>query len=572
MPPLLKRRPSNRSKDRKVPSIPLHLFFKKLLPALSRVEECPSIDDNSVASWATCFASEERTSVQYLLSEILSKFSDGSTSDATFAKAAERFWLAEQKCKETNEAFWSGRVRQSPLFPVIVRAREQMHGLLGESPRLEEVAKYFGWGPGATTRLPRRRADAAHKYSGKPETTAGNLRYAAAAVCSVPLWKAGVDFDEYLSGRAFSVVPGNKVITVPKNRRTDRCIAIEPDMNIYVQKGFGGVIRRLLRRWHVDLNDQSPNQRLALAGSIGGQFATIDLSMASDTVSRAIVEFLVPAKWVDALEQARSPFGFFEGKAFLYAKFSSMGNGFTFELESAIFCALCRACYRHLGIEGRPVVYGDDLIVDTRAYQLVVDVLELCGFSCNTEKSFSAGPFRESCGKHYLAGADVTPFYIRRPVKGLEEVILLHNNLWRWALRTGNMCDELRDVLSWIRSFAPLWLQKQSIPDGLGDVAFVSEEPQLARQRHPYQWEVCRLYVWSNSSREEEVDLPGLLIKALHRCETVKRFEPDGTIHSYMNLDDCLAGSAFPLSVRGYSKRKLIVHCSPHASSVVFSI
>lgn len=536
-------------------SIPLNLFFQKFLPLVGCNNGLPEgLDDDATADFicGNHFAGVDRK-VEYLLSEVVSKFSTGKTSSASYAEAKRRFWLAEDRCKDTNLRFWSGRIRHSPCYPAILQARKQIYDLLGPEPCLGEVERYLGWGPGATTRLPRRRSDSAYKYSGKPESTAGNLVLASAAICSVPLWKREVFSEESNPEAAITVVQGNKVLTVPKNRKTDRVIAIEPDMNIYVQKGFGGVIRSALRRWGVDLNDQTPNQRLAREGSISGRFATIDLSMASDTISRAIVEFLLPPKWVAFLEQARSPFGFFEDQRIFYAKFSSMGNGFTFELESMIFCALCRACYRLLGIEGRPVVYGDDIIVDTRAFELVIHTLSECGFEANAKKSFGSGPFRESCGKHYLDGTDVSPFYIRRPIKGLEELILLHNNLWRWS-RLVSVVD-FEPLLQWLRAMAPKWMQNQTITDDLGDGAFVGDTVTCRRRRHPYQWDVAVINVWSPRSFEKETDVPGLLLKSLRRLDgaDLERTPMSGD-------DGCPYVSVFPLAQGGYKRRKLLVH------------
>jgi hypothetical protein len=87
------------------------------------------------------------------------------------------------------------------------------------------------------------------------------------------------------------MVSGNNVDWVPKNYKTDRTIAIEPDWNMFLQKGLGGLLRRRLRRVGQDLNDQSTNRFCAAVGSIDGSLATLDMSMASDTVAYRLVEF-----------------------------------------------------------------------------------------------------------------------------------------------------------------------------------------------------------------------------------------------------------------------------------------
>jgi hypothetical protein len=376
--------------------------------------------------------------------------------------------------------------------------------------------------------------------------------FAHAAIRMSPLWKSGVGLSDSNLETGLTVVPGNKVITVPKNRKTDRCIAIEPDMNIYVQKGFGSVLRRRLLSWSIDLNDQRPNQVAAYIGSSNGSLATIDLSMASDTISRSVVEALLPPLWVTALEQCRSTHGFFEDKLVCYQKFSSMGNGFTFELESLIFASLARAVYRYLKIEGRPLVYGDDIVVATQAVDLLLDVLSLCGFTVNPDKSYWEGPFRESCGKHYYEEVDVTPFYVRRPMQDIADVLLNHNNLVRW-IRQGDLDREpFRPLLEWMKSLVPRWLQKTSVPDGIGDFAFIGDV--LGGTRHSC-WEGFRIFpAWSPFSASVETDCEGLLLKALRRVD--RRV-------SYLRMDSKYPPGIFPLRKGGYGKRKLVVYCSP---------
>jgi len=138
---------------------------------------------------------------------------------------------------------------------------------------------YFGFGPGASYDVKRSVSQAPNKYGKeKPSTTMGNLDLAVAAVRSHSVWR---DFHTSVSGQDptqwFTIVPGNKVVTVPKNSKTDRIIAIEPTMNMYIQKGLGGCIRNCLRRVGVDLNDQTKNQRLAREGSLSGSLCTLDL-------------------------------------------------------------------------------------------------------------------------------------------------------------------------------------------------------------------------------------------------------------------------------------------------------
>jgi hypothetical protein len=156
-----------------------------------------------------------------------------------------------------------------------------------------------------------------------------------------------------------------------------------------------------------------------------------------------------------------------------------MGNGFTFEVESLIFWAIASTVVQAVTgtryfRDHRVLVYGDDIIVPSCAYDQTLQALKVFGFIPNAEKSYGAGPFRESCGFHGFAGLDVTPFYIRRKISKLKDLFLLHNNLVRWGNRSlGYRDDRLRELLAWVRSHAPEEWRKPRICDGYGDGAFI---------------------------------------------------------------------------------------------------
>jgi len=389
----------------------------------------------------------------YLACELMSKFPSWDIGVDRVQVALQKFAEAETICAEANhrlarpleDTVYGATSLESYIFV----ARAKIRSLL-RSFSWDRCAQHFGHGPGGTFATPRKRGDAYYKFGDKkPTTTKACLGLAYAALCQVPTWfnhvtgwtgRATVDVMRELAAYAdefFTVVPGNKVITVPKNAKTDRTIAKEPLMNQYIQSGIGGEIRRKLKLVGVNLDDQTSNQRLAFDGSVNGTLATMDLSMASDSVSMELVRLLLPEDWVAAIELCRSPFGILpSGEKVFYQKVSSMGNGFTFELESLIFWALCSAVIHQTGDkETRVGVYGDDLIFSVDAYGEVERLLRACGFQPNAKKSFSTGPFRESCGKHYFRGLDVTPFYIREDVQSSERLVHASNSLRQWAFR-----------------------------------------------------------------------------------------------------------------------------------------
>lgn len=229
----------------------------------------------------------------------------------------------------------------------------------------------------------------------------------------------------------------NSIFTVPKNNEINRCAAKEPDWNMFLQKGLGGIIRDRLLKAGINLNDQSINRRLAHEGSVTGKLATVDLSAASDSITTSLVKVLMPQDWLTALFSTRSEFGLLDGNLHKWELFSTMGNGFTFELESLIFYALLRAVKYHFGIKGKASVYGDDIICPVEAVMPLMSVFAFCGFRVNSDKSFFEGPYRESCGGHYVHGIDVTPIYIRGPVNDVPSLINLINQFRRWACVDG---------------------------------------------------------------------------------------------------------------------------------------
>jgi hypothetical protein len=231
------------------------------------------------------------------------------------------------------------------------------------------------------------------------------------------------------------VVPGSRITTVPKSYKTDRTIAIEPTMNVFLQLGVDGIIRRRLRsRWNYDLDDQKLNQDLARVGSENGSFATLDLSAASDTISMQVICDLIPTDWFHYLYSLRCHEGTYDGELVNFQKFSSMGNGYTFAIESLIFGSIVRWCYKkvfgYYPKKGLTAVYGDDLVVPTECASLVIQILELFGFSVNEDKSFVQGGFRESCGKDYFYSVLVRPVFLKRELNNVQSLYYLHNSLW----------------------------------------------------------------------------------------------------------------------------------------------
>lgn len=470
------------------------------------------------------FSSLEAARNTVLLSELFSKYDDGKPSEKKEATTWERFHDAESTCRETNAKVFE-TFQHDPFW---VNVRRRIWDLLGVFS-WDECATDFRFGPGGTTRLPHAKRFAAYKYSGQPESTLGNAGLATCAIRMFPLWNQSVLLSGGTPEQLVKVVRGNSVITVPKNYKTHRTIAKEPCMNVYVQLGIGAAIRRRLKRNGVDLNDQTINQQRALQGSIAGLLATVDLSMASDSLAYEVVSWLLPNDWWYALEQCRSPVGVLpSGEVIHYQKFSSMGNGYTFELESLIFWAIAQQVCRPNVNERETLatVYGDDIILPSQFCGDLFVRLREAGFTPNPKKTHAEGCYRESCGKHYFQGADVSPFYIRKKVDRLDRLFLLHNNLYRWLAVAG---IDGTDLLKGLRRFAPASWRKPRLPDGFGDGAFIGAVDELRLDSHLKGWEGWQVKALVRMSCDLGPELPdGQLMASLKAVSTRRDSDPLG--------------------------------------------
>lgn len=298
----------------------------------------------------------------------------------------------------------------------IARAQAFIAECLGPfSVFLEELPSRIRLTSGATSTRARKDSQPYKKVGMKPVATRG----------AEPYLKALYAFYGYPAPRV-RVSSTNRVEFVPKNCFTERTIACEPEGNIPLQLAFDDYVKSRLKRYGINLSDQSVNQELARLGSIEREgvspYATVDIENASGTLSFNTVAALIPYEWFKYLTDIRSPHYRIDnngrGK---YAMFSSMGNGATFALETLVFASFCAA----VSPGDRWSVYGDDIIVPPRDYQKLVKLLKFFGFKVNTDKSYASGPFRESCGADWFNGELVTPFYIRKwKARG---AILAHN-------------------------------------------------------------------------------------------------------------------------------------------------
>jgi hypothetical protein len=326
----------------------------------------------------------------------------------------------------------------------------------------------------------------------------------------------------------------NRLIAVPKTQKAPRLIAAEPTAHQWIQQGIlRDLVSKMDRSWlgHcVSLRDQTPSQRLALSASTHGHLSTIDLSSASDRVSCWLVERMFRrnrsllkafhacrSRWLVNEIDKKSP------KFSKLRKFTTMGSALTFPTQTIIYAIACVGVdiwfrnslvregvrqpsadlsrlssafiRRELACSSRRVrVFGDDIIHPVDSTSLLIEVLTYFGLEVNTNKTFAAGFFRESCGVDAYAGVDVTPVYVNEvpndtKPESLISTVEVSNNLhlkglWRTA-------DYLVNAL-------PRWFRKElavkAVSSGaFGLSSFVGEDISHLKKRwndQLHHWEV----------------------------------------------------------------------------------
>lgn len=321
-------------------------------------------------------------------------------------------------------------------------------------------------GPGAS--LGTKRTDFLGKMFESELTTtdAGILKYYRSQLS--PRWADAEKWRTRVCGDV-DVRRGSSLSTVPKNEKTNRTICTEPTLNMYFQLGAGACLERLLKKGHnIDLSLQPDrNKAMARQGSVDGKFATIDLRSASDTISTTLVKRLLPNDLYVLLDLVRSKETQINGEWIRLHMFSSMGNGFTFPLQTLIFAELVRQAYVVLGIKPDTTdanrnysVFGDDIICLKEAYDFVCQVLSGSGFVVNDDKSFNAGAFRESCGGDYFRGFDIRAVFLRER-HDTQNIYSAFNRLARWSARYGIHLDGVLRYLKGLVDFQPVPLDEQ---------------------------------------------------------------------------------------------------------------
>lgn len=515
------------------------------------------------------------------------------------AKARELFWEAESQCFQANQRLsrllLDREAYGTRIGQFVSTWRKKVARILRSAPSWDSLTNDIRFGPGSTFLNTGPYVQMAYKLSDgytrteliepalKPWRETVWSRYAANGYQGVPADFGGTldwcstEHDAHFAQRDFEVIRGNRFTTVPKDAKKDRGICVEPSLNVAYQLAIGGEISRRLKRslgWD-KRTAQDYHRTLARIGSLTGAIATIDLSMASDTVCSNLVRLLLPDDWCDLVFRTRSSHTRLDGKWVLLEKFSSMGNGFTFELETLLFWTLALTVQDLEGIMTDPYtpglatsVFGDDMVVPSCTANSTVAALKFFGFKPNEEKTFLTGRFRESCGGDFLNGYDVRPVFLKTELKEPHELIALANGLYRIGDRFGAIYHSRNFIRPWFKvlDFIPSDIRCLRGPPELGDLVITDAQ---WRQRGQVTVRESRRYVrvW-RPVRYQETEFeqlrPGVLhALALFHCrggtakDYISRRVVTGPIGSEGGLALCLSllNDEAPRSVTGIPTR-----------------
>lgn len=420
----------------------------------------------------------------YLVTECMSKnklLPRGSFGESQEAVALRKWESYEDRCRETNLRIsnylnYGVPLGDAEVEDVITKATSLIGSWLDEldSSALEYAETQFRFGPGATSSSRGRDVLLSRKLTSRMDVSP-NLYPYWRSVLGSGFWSRHVT--------DVSLLAAERMGFAPKNAEAHRTIGIQATMNIFVQLGQGLLLRQRLKRGAgVDLEHQADDnrRRASLCESTGD--ATIDLKGASDCICRMLVWLLFPVRWASFLDVSRMEFITMpDGTERRLEKWSAMGNGYTFELETLIFLGLARAC------DDNAVAFGDDIILHREKAPLLIRVLELLGFSTNSKKTFLAGRFFESCGHDYWRGINVRPIYLKGTyVDYPSAVIRIANKIRRYAsarnLHLG--CDSrFRHAWVSVTNASPI-AQRTGVPLGVGDGGLIRNYDEATPPSH----------------------------------------------------------------------------------------
>lgn len=415
------------------------VLFSKLLADLG------SVIDTSSPSWSID-STPTQVAAYNLRDSLLKKFNSSDEPSQSACRAAlEKFLAVNKRCEDWQ--YEPVFTKDEELIGEVKNVLDEFWCVGGLCPLVSDFRELYTRGragPGAS--LLARGTDFYTKMFDSPLSATRGLP---------EIWEHCVQMDDrhflaearrlYVHGT--TVVDSSKYSFVNKTVTIARGICTEPTINMWFQLGLGSILEDRLAAFFGIRLDQQPdlNRALAYAGSVDGGIATIDLESASDSLSTKMLDYMLPKGLMAFLRILRCPETTLPtGNKLALNMVSTMGNGFTFPLQTMLFACVVRGVNNWHRKSRKAVrldrtnfgVFGDDIICPVSIERDVIRVLNLLGFVVNTTKSFVEGPFRESCGADFFNGVNVRGVYIKT-LNTEQDACIAINTLNRWSARTG---------------------------------------------------------------------------------------------------------------------------------------
>ncbi len=439
-----------------VSSVALFSYLLDDLYGLSRPSEIPSVDVMDSE------ASPDAVARYKLRTSLLKKFNDDVAVDADdrcLEKFLEANWRSENwqlNCRSTQDEELVGNFKRfldDFFFPGGEPLWDSYFDLLSAGRA----------GPGAS--LGANGEDFFTKFFASRITTTSSDLYSLynEFVCWFPNWR-DAEISRAITHGNYRLTQSSSITFVRKSRDISRSICTEPSLNMFYQLGLGSILESRLRSFFGISFDvqQERNRQLACRGSIDNSVSTLDLESASDCVSLNLCAWSLPSYVFDMLLQLRTPYTKIRGRELKLNMVSTMGNGFTFPLQTILFCCVVFAAAQQVGVKLTRAdsrspnwgVFGDDIICPREISPQVINLLHLLGFIVNDKKSYVVGPFRESCGADFFLGVNVRGVYLKSLLTQQSRYVAI-NLLNEWSARTGiSLCRSVQYLADSVKVLA----------------------------------------------------------------------------------------------------------------------
>lgn len=283
----------------------------------------------------------------YLYGNLLKKNKFVPTDADPEASAVKAFMDGEQRCALYNANF-SKLTAHPTIGPIMSRWRHEVRKIMGRT-RIYRTKVTSG----ATTSAPSGNFPL-ERFS-DPKCTPR---------CAIHMVKWIEEYGIAIPWDQFSYCSGSKTVIVPKTARIGRLVSPEPAVNAFWQSAWGVTLAQRLLGTGINLSQAADkHRRLAKIGSMTGKICTQDQSNASGLIYTELVRYLLSAEWYEVLDACRSRNTTIGDTEHQLQCFTTMGNGFCFELETIIFLGMLRSLIPdHSNIH----VFGDDDWPDSR--------------------------------------------------------------------------------------------------------------------------------------------------------------------------------------------------------------